>query len=147
MSKSSKLELSVFQAKSPPLDRDNIRNGGKSFSRVFGANSSFLEILLLDSKIKGPCWLDITDPQPVNNPITWCKFEVNCDSSVNVGIVLAPKPIPPPPLVVAAINMRTAVRNMHNEIVMLTCLVHTKYSVDKKPPDPMFEQHFCGKNL
>jgi len=36
---------------------------GATFSRVFGTNTSALEKLILDCRIKGPCWLDITSPQ------------------------------------------------------------------------------------
>jgi len=36
---------------------------GETFSHVFGTNSSALEMFILDRRIKGPCWLDITSPQ------------------------------------------------------------------------------------
>ena len=36
---------------------------GQTFSHVFGTNTSALETLLLDRKIKGPSWLDITAAQ------------------------------------------------------------------------------------
>lgn len=65
--------LKFFQAANPPLPEDL---SGKTFSRVFGTNTSFLELLLLDQKIKGPCWLDIKTPQLSNNPMSWCKLEV-----------------------------------------------------------------------
>lgn len=63
----------LLQASNPPLPEDL---SGKTFSRVFGTNTSFLELLLLDQKIKGPCWLDIKSPQLSNNPMSWCKLEV-----------------------------------------------------------------------
>ena len=36
---------------------------GETFSTVFGTNTSALEMLILDRRIKGPCWLDINSPQ------------------------------------------------------------------------------------
>ncbi|PSN33886.1 DNA polymerase alpha catalytic subunit [Blattella germanica] len=57
-------------------------------------------------------------------------------------------PLPPlPPLVVATLNMRTALNpnNGQNEIVMLSCLVHNSFYIDKPPPRPPFEQHFCSE--
>jgi len=36
---------------------------GETFSHVFGTNTSALETLILDRRIKGPCWLDINSPQ------------------------------------------------------------------------------------
>lgn len=62
-----------FKASYPALPEDL---SGKTFSRVFGTNTSFLELLLLDQKIKGPCWLDIKVPQLTKNPMSWCKLEV-----------------------------------------------------------------------
>ena len=36
---------------------------GETFCHVFGTNSSALELFILDRRIKGPCWLDISSPQ------------------------------------------------------------------------------------
>jgi DNA polymerase alpha subunit A len=36
---------------------------GETFSHIFATNTSALETLLLDRKIKGPSWLDIRDAQ------------------------------------------------------------------------------------
>lgn len=120
---------------------------GRTYSRVFGTDTSFLELLLLDRKIKGPCWLDVINPELVYNPVSWCKYEIDCMKPANITVSVSEKPIPPPPLVTLALNMRTAVNKKayRNEIVMISCLVHTKYSVDKHAPDPPFERHFCGK--
>ncbi|KAF2880378.1 hypothetical protein ILUMI_25794 [Ignelater luminosus] len=145
-SQSEYLEIR-YSAKSPRLDTEICKIGGKTFSRVFGNRNNFLEILLLDCKIKGPCWLDISNPECVGNPVSHCKFEVNClkVSNLSVAQTVQNKIIPPPPLVVATINVRAVVnpKTMNNGIAMMSVLVHTKYSVDKKPPNPMFEQHFC----
>lgn len=118
---------------------------GKTFCKVFGYSSSFLELLLLDRKIKGPCWLDIIDPKVVTNPLSWCKLEVNCLKCENISVVQ--QKIPPPPLVIAAVNIRTISnsKGLNNEIVMISCLNHNKYHVDKQAPNPPFQQHFCGK--
>lgn len=49
---------------------------GETFSRIFGTNTSFLELFLLDKKIKGPMWLNIREPSVSTLPFSWCKFEV-----------------------------------------------------------------------
>lgn len=91
--------------------------------------------------------MDISNPVPVSNPLSWCKFEVNCMKVIDVKITVTDKPLAPPPLVVAAINFRTVInpKNYTNEIVMISCLAHNKYNVDKPAPNPPFQQHFCGK--
>ena len=138
-----------YSAKLPPLNNEHC--SGETYSRIFGVNSSYLEILLLECKIKGPCWLDVIQPEVVTNSISWCKLEVNCLKVSNLSVVkMAKQTLPPPPLVVAAINMRTVVGNdkkcgVKNEIVMLSCLVQTNYLVHKPTPHPPFQQHFCGE--
>lgn len=49
---------------------------GATFSHIFGANTSALENFLLDKRIKGPCWLNVKNPQKANPPVSWCKVEV-----------------------------------------------------------------------
>ncbi|KAK4879037.1 hypothetical protein RN001_007183 [Aquatica leii] len=132
-----------YSAKSPRLDPEICKDGGKTFSTVFGSKSSFLEIFLLERKIKGPCWLDIVNAEPIQNPLSYCKFEVRCSKAVDVSIVS--DVIPPPPLLLLTVNLKTAInpKTMNNEIVMMSFLIHSAYAVDKKPPNPLFEQHFC----
>ena len=36
---------------------------GKTFSRVFGTNTSAFELFVLKRKIMGPCWLNIQEPE------------------------------------------------------------------------------------
>ena len=117
---------------------------GATFSRIFGTNTNSLELLLLERRIKGPCWLDLTAPEAVKNPTSWCKFEASLSKPENVTIY-AGKPLPPPPIVVATLNMRTVVnpKTHQSEIVMLGCLVHHQFPLDRPAPNPPFQQHFC----
>ncbi|GJQ86017.1 hypothetical protein Trydic_g14961 [Trypoxylus dichotomus] len=134
-----------YSAKSPVIPPEY--QSGETYSKIFGLNTSYLEIVLLEQKIKGPCWLEVINPEPVNNPLSWCKLEVNCTKVSNLKIFDSSKTAPPPPLVVAAINLRTIVGQgkfgIKNEIVMISCLVQNRYSVDKQVPKPPFQQHFC----
>nr|XP_022908204.1 DNA polymerase alpha catalytic subunit [Onthophagus taurus] len=137
-----------YSAKSPQIPEEFL--SGNTYSKIFGLNTSYLEILLLDQKIKGPCWLEVAEPESVSNKISWCKYEVNCNTSNNLTVKSFMKNTPsPPPLTVATINTRTIVSHntktgsAKNEIVMITCLVQNKYFVDKQAPNPPFQQHFC----
>lgn len=101
---------------------------GETFSRVFGTNSSSLELLLLDRKIKGPCWLEVKNPQNSKMPMSWCKLETRCVQLED--LVLSETISPPPPLVLMAINIRSIVNNnMDNEVIMIGVLVHNQYRV------------------
>ncbi|XP_967510.2 DNA polymerase alpha catalytic subunit [Tribolium castaneum] len=129
-----------YAATDPPIDKTT---KGRTFSRVFGSESSYLEIFLLDRKIKGPCWLNIANPIPESNPSTWCKLQVNCDKLTDVTI--CEEAIEPPPLVVTALNMRRAFnpKTGLNEIVMLSLVTNVSYSVDKQAPTEAFQKHCC----
>lgn len=120
---------------------------GKTFSKIFGTQTSFLEILLLDRKIKGPCWIDITNPSLANTSYSYCKFEINCNSMSDLFVPHELQNLPPPPMVVVSLNIKTVLnqKTKTDEIVMIGCLVHTKFAIDKKPSNPPFEHHFCGK--
>ncbi|KAJ7319534.1 hypothetical protein JRQ81_019045 [Phrynocephalus forsythii] len=115
---------------------------GETFSHVFGTNSSSLELLLLSRKIKGPSWLEIKNPQPSAQSVSWCKVEVVALKPELVNVV---KDLPPPPLVIMSLSMKTVqnTKSHHNEIMAIAALIHHKFCMDKAPPSPPFQTHFC----
>ncbi|XP_023272748.1 DNA polymerase alpha catalytic subunit [Seriola lalandi dorsalis] len=115
---------------------------GATFSHIFGTNISSLEHFLLGRKIKGPCWLDIKTPQLIGQPVSWCKVEALALRSDLVTVV---KDLSPPPLTVMSISLKTIQnpKTHHNEIVSLAALVHCKFYMDKAPPQPPYQTHFC----
>ncbi|KAG8262791.1 DNA polymerase alpha catalytic subunit [Homalodisca vitripennis] len=119
---------------------------GETIAHVFGTNSSFLELLLLQRKIKGPCWLDLIDPAPATNPVSFCKVEVLGGHIHNLSVCGGGSLPPPPPLVVASLSLRTALhpRTSQTEIVLASVVVHNSYSVDKQVGKQLFHQHFCA---
>ncbi|KAG7487342.1 hypothetical protein MATL_G00022240 [Megalops atlanticus] len=128
-----------YSAEMPPLP-SGLK--GATFSHVFGTNTSSLEHFLLSRKIRGPCWLDVKTPQLSSQPVSWCKVEAVAVRSDLVSVV---KDLPPPPLVVMSISMKTVqnAKTHHNEIVSLAALIHHKFPLDKAPPRPPFQTHFC----
>ncbi|XP_071950860.1 DNA polymerase alpha catalytic subunit-like [Antedon mediterranea] len=116
---------------------------GDTFSTVFGTNTSCCEILLMERKIQGPCWLDVKMPQLSPKPITWCKVEAFVTRTDHVTVV---KDITPPPLVVMTISLRTVLntKTHQNEVIAIAGLVHHEYHIHKAPPNPPFQQHFCA---
>lgn len=50
-----------------------------------------------------------------------------------------------PPMVVATLNVRSALNPKHhiNEVVMVGVLLQHKYHIDKSAPKPPFDQHYC----
>ncbi|XP_038050658.1 DNA polymerase alpha catalytic subunit-like [Patiria miniata] len=116
---------------------------GETFSCAFGTNTSSLEHLLMERKMRGPCWLDIKMPQVPSQQVSWCKIEVFINKQENITVV---KDLPPPPLVVMTISLRTLLNQTthQNEVIAVAALVHHKFPMDKAPPRPPFQQHLCA---
>ncbi|KAF6390665.1 DNA polymerase alpha 1, catalytic subunit [Rhinolophus ferrumequinum] len=136
--KSEYLEVR-YSAEIPPLPQ-NLK--GETFSHVFGTNTSSLELFLMNRKIKGPCWLEVKNPQLLNPPISWCKVEAMVLKPVLVNVI---KDIGPPPLVVMSFSMKTMqnAKTHQNEVIAVAALVHYSFALDKAPPKPPFQSHFC----
>ncbi|XP_043959846.1 DNA polymerase alpha catalytic subunit isoform X2 [Gambusia affinis] len=128
-----------YSAEFPALPSDL---KGTTFSHVFGTNTSSLEHFLLSRKIKGPCWLDIKTPQLMNQPVSWCKVEALAVRSDLVSVI---KDLPLPPLTIMSISLKTVQnpKTHHNEIVSLVALIHYSFHMDKAPPQPPYQTHFC----
>ncbi|XP_037135270.1 DNA polymerase alpha catalytic subunit [Syngnathus acus] len=116
---------------------------GATFSHIFGTNTSSLEHFLLSRKIKGPCWLDIKTPQLIHQAVSWCKVEALVP---RMDLVTVVKDLAPPPITVMSISLKTIQnpKTHHNEIVSLAALVHHSFHMDKAPPRPPYQTHFCA---
>ncbi|XP_016064788.1 PREDICTED: DNA polymerase alpha catalytic subunit isoform X2 [Miniopterus natalensis] len=136
--KSEYLEVR-YSSEMPQLPQDL---KGETFSHVFGTNTSSLELFLMNRKIKGPCWLEVKNPQLLSQPVSWCKVEAVALKPDLVNVV---KDIGPPPLVVMSFSMKTVqnAKTHQNEIIALAALVHHSFALDKAPPQPPFQSHFC----
>ncbi|XP_058147839.1 DNA polymerase alpha catalytic subunit [Dasypus novemcinctus] len=136
--KSEYLEVR-YSAELPQLPQDL---KGETFSHVFGTNTSSLELFLMNRKIKGPCWLEVQNPQLLNQPISWCKVEAMALKPDLVNVI---KDVGPPPLVVMSFSMKTMqhAKTHQNEIIAMAALVHHSFALDKAAPQPPFQSHFC----
>ncbi|XP_040856089.1 DNA polymerase alpha catalytic subunit isoform X2 [Ochotona curzoniae] len=136
--KSEYLEVR-YSAELPQLPQDL---KGETFSHVFGTNTSSLELFLMNRKIKGPCWLEVKNPQLLNQPVSWCKVEA---MTLKPDLVNVVKDVSPPPLVVMSFSMKIMqnAKNHQNEIIAVAALVHHSFALDKAPPQPPFQSHFC----
>jgi DNA polymerase alpha subunit A len=121
---------------------------GKTFSRVFGTNTSAFELFVLKRKIMGPCWLNIQEPEfsdkavSPGDPtrarrrskmvfqISWCKLEMFVTDPKTVNPFSdsdesAPREMPP--LTVMSLSARSIVNHQANkkEIVSTSARVWT----------------------
>lgn len=72
-----------YPAKYPAVDADY---SGRATEAVFGTTVNALELFLVERNIKGPCWLDVKAPLPVENPFGWCKVQVKSIYRINIPI-------------------------------------------------------------
>ncbi|KAM5290959.1 DNA polymerase alpha catalytic subunit isoform 3-T3 [Glossophaga mutica] len=136
--KSEYLEVR-YSSEMPQLPQDL---KGETFSHVFGTNTSGLELFLMNRKIKGPCWLEVRNPQLINQSISWCKVEAVALKPDLVNVI---QDVSSPPLVVMSFSMKTVqnAKTHENEIIAVAALVHHSFALDKAPPQPPFQSHFC----
>ncbi|OXU28104.1 hypothetical protein TSAR_015372 [Trichomalopsis sarcophagae] len=132
-----------YAATDPPFEADY---SGPNIEAVFGTTVNALELLLIERNLKGPCWLDLKAPLPVDNAFSWCKVQANCTRMENISVCTEqPSGVSIPPIVMATINVQAAydVKQQKNEIVNIGILLHHKFQLDKAPPKPPFDQHYC----
>ena len=85
-----------------------------------------LELFILKLKIKGPCWLTITNPVKVMQQTrTWCKHEIQVNVPKDVACSIEDVNKPSPPLVSLSFSTKMC-RSQYNtnEIAMISCIVH-----------------------
>ncbi|XP_050068065.1 DNA polymerase alpha catalytic subunit [Anopheles maculipalpis] len=121
----------------PPLDKRY-----RTIAHIFGSNTNVVEQFLLERKVKGPCWMTLSNATPRETKSSWCKLEVTVPDIDCVK--LASDTATPPPLVFCSINVRSTLRNNTNEIVMITMLVNDRFSLSQPAPNPPFNRQFCG---
>ncbi|CAG8796981.1 8459_t:CDS:10, partial [Gigaspora margarita] len=119
----------VYPFSSPSYPSDL---SGKTFSRIFGAQSSATELFLIKRKIKGPCWLEIEGAQEQTAKVSWCKRELFVKDPKNVKPLKETIPLKSPPLTIMSLSLRTIMNHQKqaNEIVAFSVRVYPKVFLD-----------------
>lgn len=112
---------------------------------IFGINTSPIETFLLERKIKGPNWLEISHFMPTKSLLSWSKVEVSVPDMKYVKICEGMSNVQPPPLVICALKVETITNGKtgNTEIVMISVLQNSNFSVDKQNKQLVSKQ-FCG---
>lgn len=126
----------------------NPKNKYSTIAHIFGLNTSPVETLLLERKIKGPCWLEIKNFKVIEALSSWTKNQISCPDMDCVSVIPT-KPDgqqkPPPPLSIVTINVKCILNpsNNRNEIVQISCLVNDKFYLDR-PSNQLVTRQYCG---
>ncbi|KAI9032680.1 hypothetical protein CLU79DRAFT_727437 [Phycomyces nitens] len=112
---------------------------GKTFSRIFGANTGPLEQFLMKRDIMGPCWLEIKGAKLSDANESWCKIEIVVDNPKTCNPLRdahGNEPLHIPPLVVMSLSLRTLINHQKNvnEIIAASAHVCTQVKIDEPTP-------------
>lgn len=137
-----------YPATMPPLPQNLT---GNTFETVFGCQQSMLELFILKRKIKGPCWLTITNPQRImqtEHKRTWCKHEIKIDDPKNVNCTIEDINKVSPPLVSLTLSCKMT-RSVQNttEIAMISCIVQSKINQDGPTKEEKFDNFTLVRKL
>lgn len=121
----------VYSFKEPQLPSDIT---GKTFSRIFGTNTSALELLIIKRKLMGPCWIKVTNYKKSERLISWCKTEVTVNSPKSINVCKEDDPEIKkeiPPFVVMCLNLKTVYNSKKqiNEIVIASAMVYPEVNI------------------
>merc|ERR1719471_2392264 len=106
---------------------------GETFCRVFGTPQTSLEMFLLQQKIKGPGWLDISGAVPVSAQVSWCRLEATISNPSQVKVSGCTED--QPPLTIISLKLGTVInaKTQQNEVAMAGVVAHTSYSLSSPP--------------
>ncbi|CAD7939831.1 unnamed protein product [Amoebophrya sp. A25] len=121
--------------------------GGQHYSDIFGAQTSFLEMLFKKRSLKGPMWLRVRNPKPGMEDVSLCPLEAHVYSHKDLFsqsdmvkkriTPLTKMPSVSPPMTLAMIGVKTRQRKRggEHELVML-CIGWKEQPFQVDSPDP-----------
>ncbi|KAG7193441.1 DNA-directed DNA polymerase alpha catalytic subunit pol1 [Scheffersomyces spartinae] len=126
--------LKVFIPFRPPKQRNFVLPAdieGETFSHAFGTNANLFESFVIQRKIMGPCWLQISggDFESIKNS-SHCQVEVSIESPKHISP--AQDPPPAPCLNVSSIAVQTVLNNSSNsqEVVAVSFATYNNVPLD-----------------
>lgn len=107
---------------------------GETFSHVFGTNSSIFEAFVLQRKIMGPCWLEISKGNfdSIKNS-THCQVEVSV-ASPNLIKPIQERNLLPPSLTLTSIAVQTVMNVKQNKQEVASVSLSTFRNVPQDAP-------------
>ena len=109
---------------------------GKTFKHIFGKTTSVLETLLIQSKMKGPCWINIKNfKQNTTFKKSWCNYDLVVDSPKCIKVCEDGRSRDPPQLKVISIAMKSFKNQKKTkEIVAISLTLHEEVECEKQTP-------------
>ena len=110
-----------------------------------------LELFILKRKIRGPCWLTISNPTRVTQieqRRSWTKHEIKIENPKDCVCTLDDLNKASPPLISMTFSCKFT-RSQHNttEIAMISCIVQNKINQDGPTKEEKFQSFTMVRKL
>lgn len=106
---------------------------GETFSHIFNLNQSPMEKIILDLKLRGPCWLKLIEPATSPVQLTWTKIELVLETPGNLLVEEDCSNLKAPYFCCFSLSLRTYPNPVthHNEIIAIAGMVNTCFNLDQ----------------
>ncbi|CAG9534489.1 unnamed protein product [Cercopithifilaria johnstoni] len=117
---------------------------GKTFSHVFNTTANAMEILLIETGMKGPSWIEISGCYVSSVQVSYVKHEFVVDMERMKSISVVDCSDPPPEMSLLTMNVITAVNHKkESEIVSISCIFDRKCTVANPTLNRNLLERFC----
>lgn len=106
---------------------------GQTFSHIFNTSQTPMEKMILDLKLRGPCWMKLVDPKVVTSQLTWTAVEYLIDDPKNFTIDQESTNSNPPYFCTLSLSLRTYSNPIthQNEILAITAMWNATFNLDQ----------------
>lgn len=106
---------------------------GQTFSHAFNTSQTPMEKIILDLKLRGPCWMKLVEPKLVKSQMTWTTVEYVIDDPKNFSIDEESANGNPPYFCALSLSLRTYSNptTHQNEIIAIAAMVNADFHLDQ----------------
>lgn len=103
-------------------------DSGKTYSKIFGVNSTALELFILDKQIMGPCWLRVPAQRASTN-VSWCPTALQVDDPDELTVLSAN--FPSPNFKVLSLSFQTVLNDSkQHEVAAISGIISNSVCID-----------------
>ncbi|GMR50861.1 hypothetical protein PMAYCL1PPCAC_21056, partial [Pristionchus mayeri] len=137
------MEMQYYESKT---SRINPAHEGKTFTRIYNATTTSMERLLVECRMKGPGWINVSNYESATSKVSWCAYEFTVDMADDLTGCEKKRPQnivfdsattdPSPPIRMMCINVVTALNaKKEPEILAISYLMNTSASIENPSTD------------
>lgn len=130
-------ETEYLQVQLPCTIREPLANinSGATFSHIFGKRTRMFEQYVLDTRIKGPCWIRINESKELANA-SWCRLGAAVENPRETQVLVGNGPVALPPMTLMSLSVRTLLNNETHtqEVVAISYRIYQNVQHDTLTP-------------